>query len=653
MKVRAPIHPAEPSQVQYQATTSSLSQQAASGESDRVRRLYRNALPSTRSGPLFLAHSYPTKIDSTAVMACILAHTQPGDLVFDGFAGSGVTGLAAKLCGRPDESAKTRIESLLGQVAWGERNAVLYDLSTLAVFISHTLLDPPPPEQFTAAAQEVLRALNADWGWLYAAQNHGAGSIRYTLWTDFPVCPHCGHSDSFWNLGVTVLPPSIAQIVTCSACHQTFDVTLAERETEMYWDDLLNRQALRRGREPVLMYGRSGKSLWKRQVSPEDLELVHRVNQTPVPQAVPIVPMLGSANGRWGEMYRAGYHTGVTHLHHFYTRRNLIAVAAAWEMADSYPQPLRQALKFWISSYNAMHCTLMTRVVVKKAAKDFVVTGAQPGALYISSLPVEKNVFVGLERKLNTVTQAFQTLHGSSGCTLVCHGSSLHVHLPDESVDYIFTDPPFGQNIQYSEVNFISEAWLGQPTVQEEEAIVSHYQGKSIEDYQALLAGAFVEAYRILKTGRYMTVAFHSTQPEIWSALRTAWGLAGFKLVGASVLDKKQGSFKQTTTEGAVKGDPLILLKKPFPEETTDTPPPSEGTNDLDPWQVVAERLQTIEELGLDNSERSRQRLYSRLIIHYLERRQPVPIDARRFFHGLKERFECRNGLYYLNHHGQ
>ena len=97
-----------------------------------------------------------------------------------------------------------------------------------------------------------------------------------------------------------------------------------------------------------------------------------------------------------GGSYRSGYHQGITHLHHFYTKRNYLAISYLWNECLRFPSPVRDALRLLILSYNETHSTLMTRVVAKHGSKDFVLTGAQSGVLYISKLPVEKNVFKGL-----------------------------------------------------------------------------------------------------------------------------------------------------------------------------------------------------------------------------------------------------------------
>ena len=47
----------------------------------------------------------------------------------------------------------------------------------------------------------------------------------------------------------------------------------------------------------------------------------------------------------------------------------------------------------------------------------------------------------------------------------------------------MFTDPPFGGNIPYAEVNFINEAWLGRLTNRADEVIISDSQGKTSVEY--------------------------------------------------------------------------------------------------------------------------------------------------------------------------
>lgn len=334
-----------------------------------------------------------------------------------------------------------------------------------------------------------------------------------------------------------------------------------------------------------------------------------------LPDSIPLVEI------PWGDLYRRGYHQGITHLHHFYTRRNLIMFARLWERTEAYRSDLRNTLRFWLLSYNAAHATIMTRVVAKSGQKNLVVTSAQPGVLYVSGLPVEKNLIAGLRRKFSTIANAFDLIHGSKGRVEVQQQSSCRVDLPDQNIDYVFTDPPFGGNIPYAEVNFLNEAWLDCYTDRTDEVIVSPSQRKTLTDYQDLLMASLSEARRILKPGGKTTLVFHSASAEVWHALQAAYTDAGLGVECAGVLDKTQKSFKQVTTDGAVRGDPVLLLGKC----TRNT-----SQKIACAW-TVAEQLRQAA-LTLNPAEQTAQRLYSRLITHYLTHHQQVPMDAESFY---------------------
>jgi len=586
-----------------------------------LESLYAGALTSRRTGHLYCAFPYPTKISPEAVALFIAAHTDPGDTVFDGFAGSGTTGLAALLCGDPPDELRTEAERLGLRVKWGPRNAVLYELGALGAFVARTLTDPPNPQTFRDAAETLLQEAEDGDGWAYATVDPDGrdGVIRHVVWADLLTCPVCHQRSSLWEACVSLSPAEIASSFSCPECGHEAPLGEITRVTESVRDDILGEERVLRLRRPVRVYGSTGRKRWSRDASDGDLALIGRVDREPLPDVVPKVTI------PWGDLYRSGYHQGITHLHHFYTRRNLLVFARLWERASRHDGALAEALRFWLLSYNASHATIMTRVAAKSGQKNLVVTSAQPGVLYVSGLPVEKNLFAGLRRKLSTIANAFEIVHGRAGRIKVHQRSSCGVHLPDHSVDYVFTDPPFGGNIPYAEISFLNEAWLGLHTKRDEEIIVSGAQGKAVGDYQELLCRALRETRRILKPEGKATLVFHSASADIWNALRAAYSGAGFGVECASVLDKTQGSFKQVTTNGAVKGDPVLLLGKKAKKAVGET------RQVRGAW-TVAEQIWQQALLTPDPEERTAHRLYSRLVNHFLIRHQPVPLNAEAFY---------------------
>ena len=79
--------------------------------------------------------------------------------------------------------------------------------------------------------------------------------------------------------------------------------------------------------------------------------------------------------------------------------------------------------------------------------------------------------------------------------------------LADNSVDYVFTDPPFGNNIHYADCNIVWESWLGDPTDNDQEIVVNKSRrvedgGKTVGDYRRLLTDSFREAKPRRRQGR-------------------------------------------------------------------------------------------------------------------------------------------------------
>ena len=130
----------------------------------------------------------------------------------------------------------------------------------------------------------------------------------------------------------------------------------------------------------------------------------------------------------------------------------------------------------------------------------------------------------------------------------------------DHTIDFVFTDPPFGDFIPYAEVNQINELWLEKSTKREKEIIISASQNKGILDYQTMLSKVFSEIKRVLKDSSYAAVVFHAAKAQIWSAFEESVADSGLNIELTNILDKKQASFKQVVSEASVQGDPLLLL---------------------------------------------------------------------------------------------
>ena len=353
----------------------------------------------------------------------------------------------------------------------------------------------------------------------------------------------------------------------------------------------------------------------------------------------------------WGDKWRAGT-SNFQYIHEIYTKRNLFVVAFLHAHARSLKSAdERLAVLFLISSYNLAHSNKMARVIFKKGAKKPVLTGYQSGTLYVSSLSVEKNVFHGIKNtKLSAIGNLLQ-LSTRSGIISTQSTTQLHF-VPRNSVDYIFTDPPFGDNLAYAELNFLTEAWLRLFTSTKAEAIVSKYQRKNLDAYGSLMTDAFSEYYRVLKPSKWMTVEFHNSKNSVWNMIQESLMKAGFVVADVRTLDKQQSGFNAINAAGAVKQDLVISAYKPNGglEERFKL---IAGTVD-GVWDFIHTHLKQLPVFVSKNGqaevivERQNYLLFDRMVAFHVQRNVTIPLSAAEFYAGLDLRFPSRDGMYFL-----
>ncbi len=107
-----------------------------------------------------LAHSYHTKVPARAIVRYILHYTKPGDVVLDGFCGSGMTAVAAQLCGTLAPEERAEIQRDVPDGEWGERFAIVADLAPAATFITANYLHTPAVPDLEQQCAEVIRTVS-------------------------------------------------------------------------------------------------------------------------------------------------------------------------------------------------------------------------------------------------------------------------------------------------------------------------------------------------------------------------------------------------------------------------------------------------------------------------------------------------------------
>lgn len=578
-----------------------------------LEKLFSKPLPSTRGGSFYNTFPYPTKISPEAIAVYIASATNPDDTVLDAFAGSGSTGIAALLAEHPTEKMQETANALGVEPIWGKRNAILYEIGTYAAFATKTITNRLTAAEYARAVDDFIKKAEKLASGMYAAKSPDGrdGYIRYAIWTEVLICPECDAEIEYFKNGTSRNPATFYDKIECPHCHRTSLVEAMSFATEEHYDKLLKKTILRKKRRIAWVYGTSGKENWDRIATEDDIALVQKLEKEFSPSDDP-------RKIEWGDLHRAGYHFGISHLHHFYTSRNYLVMSELWKLAECYPEREANALKLLLLSYNGAHCTLMTRIVAKHGSRDFVLTGAQSGVLYISKLPVEKNILLGLRRKAKPFQEAYKMLENCHGTVEVRNISSEFMSEPDKSIDFVFTDPPFGDFIPYAEVNQINELWLPAVTERSSEVIISAAQNKDVDTYRNMLARVFGEIRRVTKDDRPIAVVFHAAKAAVWGAFSEAIQISGLEIKQSSFLDKTQASFKQVVSKTSVQGDPLFLLKKA-----------GLGKNGIMDEEQI---LQMIVKENPHETELECRHCYSLYIGKCMEYGNPVTLDASEFY---------------------
>lgn len=325
--------------------------------------------------PLYKIHSYPTKVPFRAIMRYILHFTKPGDMVYDGFCGTGMTGVAALMCGSGNEF--DQIEGKEPFYEQGIRNAILCDLSVNATHISANYTKHIRSSTFQKYFSEFIKACENSVGWAYKSTDGKSNrpcEINYCVWSEIFICEHCSKEYSYWESSVEYAPGDKLGVVNssqkCPHCGAEATRRVLSNATETVFDPILSRTIKVKKHVPVLLNCTAGKRRFEKLPENSDIDLLSEINNElgGLASNVKTAPLMLKDSDTWGDLQRE-YHLGITHAHHFFTARNLLVVTAMKMELEKIPSPYRDAIRFLITaSFNRitnlvryMNCAQLSR----------------------------------------------------------------------------------------------------------------------------------------------------------------------------------------------------------------------------------------------------------------------------------------------------
>ena len=278
--------------------------------------------------PIYKLHPYHTKVPHKAIMRYIAHYTAPGDLVYDGFCGTGMTGVAAQALGLEHDEGANKIKAELPYIELGKRFAILADLAPAATFFAHNFNSSIDVRMFYEQCKSIKEKLHKNCDWMYETfhvDNKGEqiigfdghpviGQMKYTVWSDVLICPHCGNEFTFWEVAVDYDKGKVNERFSCPNCGIELKKRDCEHAKEVVFDSVLEKVIERYKQKPVIIsYVALGKRFEKKP-DQHDYELINKIEQMQIETKVPVMRMIDGSEARRNDA------AGITHVHQFYTK---------------------------------------------------------------------------------------------------------------------------------------------------------------------------------------------------------------------------------------------------------------------------------------------------------------------------------------------
>jgi 16S rRNA G966 N2-methylase RsmD len=563
-------------------------------------------------------------------------------VVVDPYCGSGMTGVAALM---------------------EDKTCILVDASPAAAFISHHYVHPLDPTAFEAAYERMLseeydrslqlelqkiagRAipnLQAELDWLYETKCDrcgGAAVTEYVVYSQAFHCPNCPEVVALYDCPVVPVDyqrssglrggstTEVKRKPVCPHCYKKHgnkgrqEYVISTRSKRFGERPVRIAYTCRNGCSPARDYRDLDDPDPKkaRYFKQRDLTKIETLSHANIPHPYPARSMMDVTHPTkpWGMEWRPG--RDFRTVEELYVRRNFWALAAIADRANRSGET-RGHLMMVLTSFS-LNASRMYRY--RPSGKG----GFKAGSYYIPQLSQNMSVRSQLADKYPDFLSAQAVLceHELHSPRMVTNDSnSVLWTFPECSVDYVFTDPPYAEKVQYGELNFIWESWLGYNGEWRREETVVKSPGFDPEGlytadrWESRIRDTFRACYRALKPGRWASICYHDTAEGTWRRVQDALLDIGFEIGSVTVLDPLQKSANQITAEKVVKSDLVINCRKPREGELALSGESAEAT------QPIRERVRNILEETLSISPGlTRDKLFDVVARRLVERAQFV-----------------------------
>lgn len=203
-----------------------------------------------------------------------------------------------------------------------------------------------------------------------------------------------------------------------------------------------------------------------------------------------------------------------------------------------------------------------------KGANDYAL---EPFEKYVEDGEVKKRK---MEQSIEAeIIDADDEFDGKKQAKLLC-GDSSYLEIEDKSVDAVITDPPYLDNVMYSELADFFYVWLREALKDEydyfqaeyspksAEAIKNDVQGKDEEDFSELLTDIFAESRKKLKDEGVLAFTFHHKETDAWASVLESVLEAGYYISAIYPIQAEMTTSRHLQDKGNIEYDMVIVCRK-------------------------------------------------------------------------------------------
>ena len=527
--------------------------------------------------PIYKMHKYFARRPQNVFSALVKNYSQKGDVIFDPFCGGGVTMIEGAALGR---------------------HVIANDINPLAAFITKCEASVVPKEDYIKVVTEILEEVRAFSEPLYLTTNRENGELLPVRWYELAYeveCPHCRKPTDLSNDRKAVADGKVLNgWYACKNCGKPFQAV----STEHIGSKLL-----------TVTYKTTTRAT-QRTVEPDQYdysvqESADRLFEQKIGSEGWFIPRIKIPQNWDRQQEDCLIRKGFKEFADFFTKRSLLVMSYFLQCVRNRKASVSEGLyNLLLLTFSATLRYTNNMTISTSMWQDGRPVAWAKHAYWMSYQYVEVNPVEYIEKRIMAIKAALEYQEkkfpeppqfvddfsklalGNTTCIQLNQDSS-SVPIPDESVDLVLTDPPYGGNVQYGELSAFWLAWIYEDLGLDRQVVTdsageilvhrkNKVKAKTHQTYYEGLRRVYTECFRVLKKGQPLVFTFNSKDAKVWLAVLKAVIDSGFVLEPEGVIYQSPIEIYKNTAHtmasGTVHGDFIYTFLKPINKnnKTTD-----------------------------------------------------------------------------------